>query len=146
MRTEYIGGGISQRKLAMKYGTTYAAIRNRAEKDGWIEARKDAQRKAAVITAQKIAEAKSDNAAVAQRIKAKLLRKLEKEIDALPEKIGSESSGSIIEWGKSKDGNKVRKETTQVNNLRQLTQAFKDLTEDMDLNGDSEQVRIIIDV
>lgn len=118
----------------------------KANSEGWAKLREQARNKAVIKTEQKIASAVSENAVVAARIKAKLLRKLEKEIDNLPEKMGSESSGNIVEWSKSEKGNRVRKETTQVNNLRQLTQAYRDLTGDMDMNGNSDQVRIIIDV
>lgn len=45
IRAEYIGGGISKRKLAAKYDITYAALRNKAETEGWLELREEAQRK-----------------------------------------------------------------------------------------------------
>ena len=124
-------------------------MRNRAEKDGWIEAREEAQRKTAFITAQKIAESASDNAAVAQRIKAKLLKKLEKEIDALPELVGSETRHTVTDNNYTEGKNprlKNSKEVSKAYRLRDLTAAYKDLTEDMNLGGNVEQVRIIIDV
>lgn len=103
---------------------------------------------------QKAAQTASDNAAIAQRIKAKLLKRLEREIDALPELIGSETRQTILEneYLTNEKGKAIgqkpskAKEATKAYNLRQLTQAYKDLTEDMNLNGDNEQVRIIIDV
>lgn len=106
-------------------------MRSRADAEGWVNDRTKAERKVVAQTTQKVADLASDNATRAERIKRKLLIRLEREIDALPEKIGSESSGSIIEWTKNQHGNKIRKETTQVNKLRDLTAAYKDLTEDM---------------
>ena len=75
-----------------------------------------------------------------------MLKKLEKEIDALPEKIGSESTGTKMEFGKNDRGNKTRTIQSQTYKLRDLTAAYKDLTDDMNLTSESEPVRIVIDV
>ena len=105
-----------------------------------------------MLLEQKTADAASNNAAIAQRIKEKLLKRLEKEIDALPEKIGSESTGSKIVYEKGKKGEdgKTKPNTktisSQTYKLKDLTAAYKDLTDDMNLNGSTEQVRIVIDV
>ena len=65
IRAEYIAGGISQRKLAKKYGLTYAALRNKAEIEGWVSLRDDVQRKSNAEATQKTAEAAADNATIA---------------------------------------------------------------------------------
>ena len=83
---------------------------------------------AAVDTAKKTAE---DNAAKAARIKSKLLTRLEKEIDNLPDLVGSEASINEVQWNKDKNGNKVRTERTLARKLKDLTSAYKDLTDDM---------------
>lgn len=145
IRAEYIGGGISQRKLAAKYGVSYPSLRFKAEQEGWVKDREETERKAMAITTQKIAAAKSDNAAIAQRIKTKLLRKLEKEIDALPDSIGSETRNTVTESSAAK-GTRTRKEASKAYNIRDLAMAYKQLTDDMNLNSSDEQVRIIIDV
>ena len=118
----------------------------RANKEKWAQHREQAHNKSVTLIEQKTATAASENAAIAQRIKAKLLRKLEKEIDALPEKIGSESSGTNITFGKDGKGNKTRSIASQTYKLRDLTAAYKDLTDDMNLTNESEPVRIVIDV
>ena len=94
---------------------------------------------------QKVADVASENALVAQRIKSKLLRKLEKEIDSLPESIGSETKNSLVEKSHEKGKTKV-KEATKSYKLRDLASAYRDLTDGMNLNTSAEQVRIIIDV
>ena len=99
-----------------------------------------------MLIEQKTADAASENAATAQRIKAKLLRKIEKEIDNLPDKMGSEYVNGGVEYGKNEKGNKIRREVSHVYKLRDLAAAYKDLTDDMNLNANSEPVRIIIDV
>lgn len=117
----------------------------RANREKWNDQRATAYSKATEIIQQKTATAASENAAIAQRIKEKLLRKLEKEIDALPDFTGSETRNSVVEKTADKGAHRM-KEATKVYKLRDLTAAYKDLTEDMNLNGNNEQVRIIIDV
>lgn len=127
---------------------------DKANKEQWAKKRNNAHNKAMMLTEQKTANAASENAAIAQRIKAKLLKKLEKEIDALPDLIGSETRQTILEneyftndKGKPIGAKPVKaKEATKAFKLRDLTAAYRDLTEDMDINGKTEPVRIIIDV
>lgn len=126
LHDEYIAGGISQRKLAAKYGIEYGKIRDKSIRDGWVKDRERAMSKAQARVEQKIAEAAADNATVAARIKAKLLRKLEKELDNLPESIGTETRQSVIERDKGRS-----KEATKVFKLRDLAAAYRDLTADM---------------
>lgn len=126
LHDEYIAGGISQRKLAAKYGIDYGRIRDKSIRDGWVKDRERAMSKAQAKVEQKIATTAADNATIAARIKAKLLRKLEKELDSLPDSIGTETRQSMIERDKGKT-----KEATKVFKLRDLTAAYKDLTDDM---------------
>ena len=107
-----------------------------------------------MLAEQKAAAAGSENAATAQRIKAKLLRKLEKEIDALPDLIGSETRQTLLEndYQRNEKGKVIgsrplkTKEATKSYNIRDLTAAYVNLTKDMDLTGSNDQVRNIIDV
>ena len=133
IRAEYIAGGIGQRKLAEKHGVKYSALRFQADSEGWVEARNQAKQKAIAKTAQKTAEAAATNAATAQRIRAKLLARLEREIDALPEKIGSSNRKSMTSYEYSVTGTAKRPkavgEISTEYRLRDLTAAWKDLTE-----------------
>lgn len=103
---------------------------------------------------QKAAVMQSSNAEIALRIKEKLLKKLEKEIDALPDLIGSETKQTILEneYLMNEKGKPIgtkpqkTKEATKAYRLRELTAAYRDLTSDMTLNVGSEPVRIVIDV
>ena len=112
----------------------------RANKEGWATLRKQADSKSVEIAQQKTANAVSENAAIAQRIKAKLLRRLEREIDKLPENIGSEYVTGGVEYGKNEKGNRIRKEVTHAYKLRDLTAAYKDLTDDMPMEEDSTTI------
>ena len=55
------------------------------------------------------------------------------------------SRNSMTEKSGGKDRT-VLKEVTKAYKLRDLTAAYKDLTDDMNLNANTEPVRIIIDV
>lgn len=131
IRAEYIGGGISQRRLALKYGISVDALLKKANREKWRELRDGAVQKGALIAQQKVAEANADNATIAARIKNKLLIRLEKEIDRLPESIGSEHTKTAVEYGKTEKGAKMRKEASTSFKLKDLTAAYKDLTDDM---------------
>ena len=133
IRAEYIGGNISQRKLAAKYGVSPDVLMQKANKEHWKQDRDKAISRGLAKSQQKAADAIADNSVIAARIRAKLLRKLEREIDALPDKIGSEHSTGITEYGKSEKGAKQRKEVVTAYKLRDLTAAFKDLTADMQM-------------
>ena len=133
IRSEYIGGGTSYRKLAKKYGVSINTLSPLATAEGWVKMRQEAQDKATAKALQKTADIAADNATIAARIRTKLLRKLEKEIDALPDMIGSETRNSVTENEFSKDGRRIQKvkEAAKAFKLRDLAAAYKDLTADM---------------
>lgn len=90
-----------------------------------------------VETSQKAIESASsvakDNAILAAEIKHELLTRLLYEVKNLPKDgtIGSESAVNVVEWGQNKKGGKQRIEKTKVQKLKDLTGAYKDLTDDM---------------
>lgn len=131
IRAEYIGGDISQRALADKYGVTPAALMKRASREGWMKDHNTAYEMAAEKSREKLAEAVSNNADIAARIKEKLLRRLEAEIDALPPELGSETRRIIRDGGKHGGSGK---EIVKSYKLRDLTAAYRDLTEDLPKN------------
>lgn len=151
IRAEYIGGATSQRKLAEKHGVPYSTLRDRAEREKWSEQRNKARDKAIAKSVQKAADATSSSAITAQRIREKLLAKLEKEIDSLPDVIGSNYHNGVTTLEYGKDG-KSRKPTKTKDmymdyRLKDLTAAWKDLTEGLPLDGtDNSAVTVIIDV
>lgn len=127
IQAEYIGGNIGQKRLAEKHGIAYGSLRKKAEAEGWYALKKSAIREAGVKAAQKTAEAASDNALTAARIKAKLLDRLEKLADVVLE--------ATEERTYDYDGN-----LTEINRLRDLTAAYKDLTGDMPKGEAGEEV------
>ena len=144
IKAEYVTG-TSQKKLAEKYHVSRDSIARHSRQEGWTAERIKAKAEITQNVIQKTANAEAENAVIASRIKAKLLRKLEKEIDALPDSIGSETRNSVTEKSGSKDKTTLR-EMTKAFRLRDLTSAYKDLTEGMNTNENTEPVRIVIDV
>ena len=94
IKAEYIAGGISQRKLAEKYGVSASNLMRRANREGWNKRREDAERKAIAKTeqrtAEKTAELASDNAVLIERIKTGLLKRLVNMVEEYPDKNAAE--------------------------------------------------------
>jgi hypothetical protein len=117
IRAEYIGGGISQRKLAKKYGIAEGTMLQRANVEGWKALRNQAEIKSITNTQQKTADAAADNAVLAADIKKRLLLRLSR----AEQKFPMDATEVRTQAGKS----------TAIFKLRDLTAAYKDLTEDM---------------
>ena len=118
IQAEYIGGNIGQARLAKKHGVAFGSLRRKAKTEGWYQLKQSAIHEAGIKAAQKTAEAASDNAVTAARIKAKLLDRLEKLTDV----VLTATEERTYDY----DGN-----LTEINRLRDLTAAYKDLTGDL---------------
>ena len=116
VRAEYIAG-TSQRKLAEKYGCNRAAIERRCRIEKWSEARNDARAKVQEKIIQKTAEKAADNATIAADLKKNLLLRLQRIEEHYP------MDATEV---KTKIGN-----SWAVYRIRDLTAAYKDLTEDL---------------
>ena len=134
IRAEYIGGGISQRKLAKKYGVAEGTLLDIANRESWKAMRDAAAIKSITASEQKTADAAADNAVIAADIKKALLLRLKR-----------------IEQKYPMDATEVR--TRQGNNtaifrIRDLTGAFKDLTDDIQTssNATNELLQSLLDL
>lgn len=119
IRAEYIAGGISQRKLAEKYGVSRTMLERRCRLEHWAAEREAAKAKVQEKVIQKTAEAAADNVVTAERIKGRLLEQLEALIERT-QLTATETRDYDFE------GN-----LKEINRLRDLTAAFKDLTGDL---------------
>lgn len=150
IRAEYIAGGTSYRKLAKKHNISVNTLSPIATAEGWPKLRQEAQDRATAKSIQKTAEIASDNATIAARIRTKLLRKLEREIDALPDMLGSETRNSVTENEFSQDGRRIQKvkEAAKSYRLRDLAAAYKDLTADMAMpeQGGNELLQSLLEL
>lgn len=117
IRAEYIGGGISQRKLAKKYGVSDTTLMKKANAEGWHKLREKAEIKSTAQAQQKTAEAAADNALIAADIKKRLLLRLKR----IEEKYPFDATEVRTHEGKS----------TVTFRIKDLTAAYRDLTDDM---------------
>lgn len=89
IKAEYIAGGISQRKLAEKYGVSASNLMRKANREQWNKRREAAESKAIARTeqktAEKTAEIASDNAVLLERAKTALLGKVVSMIENFPD-------------------------------------------------------------
>ena len=127
LQAEYISGGISLRKLAEKYDMSKGHLMNRATKEQWAAKRKQASNKALAKAEQKAVNIAADNATIALRIKQKLLKRIEKEIDALPEDMGTETYHEKTK--RTEDGAKIV--SGKKYRINDLAQSYKALVGDM---------------
>ena len=121
---EYIGGGISQRKLAAKYDISVDILLKKANREHWKDDREKASNKAATKAQQKIAVAAADNATIAEDLKKRLLLRLKR----IEEKYPMDATEV-----RTRQGN-----NTAIFRIRDLTAAYKDLTENMQINDSAE--------
>lgn len=117
IRAEYIGGGISQRKLAKKYGVSDTTLMKKANAEGWHKLREKAESKSTAQAQQKTAEVAADNAVIAADIKRRLLLRLKR----IEEKYPFDATEVRTHEGKS----------TVTFRIKDLTAAYRDLTDDM---------------
>lgn len=117
LHAEYIGGGISQRKLAAKYGVSPDALMQKANREGWKKDRDKAVSKGIAKIQQKSAEKMADNATLAADLKQRLLMR----ISRIEQKYPFDATEIQTREGKS----------TVTFRIRDLTAAYKNLTEDI---------------
>ena len=133
IRAEYIGGGISQRKLAKKYGVSDTTLMKKANAEGWHKMRQKAEIKSTAQAQQKTAEAAADNAVIAADMKKRLLLRLQR----IEQKYPFDATEIRTQEGKN----------TVTFRLRDLTAAYKDLTADMATGtGNNELLQSLYDM
>lgn len=140
IRAEYIAGGTSYRKLCSKYGVTLNMVQRRGKDENWQALKEEASNRSNTEAIQRTAEAAADNAAIAQRIRTKLLLRLEREIDSMPDTVGSDSHQSTSQRIRGENGNYTIKDAYRAYKLKDLTAAWKDLTGDLSIEDDTEDI------
>ena len=83
IKAEYIAGGTSYRKLAEKYKTTLAAVRNVAQKEKWVELKAQAQHKADTKMVESVSSKTAKRATNIVDVADKLLDKIAEIVDAV---------------------------------------------------------------
>ena len=81
-KAEYIAGGISYKRLAEKYGVSFSIIRRAAEKEKWTDLKAQAVQKTSMKIVESVAEQNGTHTVGVIDVADKLLKKIEKMIDA----------------------------------------------------------------
>lgn len=132
IKAEYVAGGISQRALAEKYGISQATVERRAKKEKWTTKRREAEGKSIEKVAEKTAEIVADNAVVLERIKSKILAKVEKMVDAYDTDATEYSTVQKTEKGKKAAILKYK--------IRDLAAVYESLSDKADKPGQGADV------
>lgn len=119
IRTEYQTGTASLRDLSKKYGVPWSTLRARAYREKWGEGRKNAQTKIEQKVVKEAEKKAADNATLAADIKRKGLLLLDRLFDEFETVTATEH--------RDYKGRNL----TDIKRLRDLTAAYKDLTDDM---------------
>ena len=118
VRADYING-MTLKGLAEKYGVSFSSVQKRCIREKWTETRKAAKIKVDEYVIQNTSEKVADNATLAADIKRKGLLLLNKLFDDYMQY-------TVTEHRESKNPG-----TVDIKRLRDLTAAYKDLTEDI---------------
>ena len=118
IKAEYVSGTDSLRELSAKYKVPWSTLRQRAYREKWGADRKKTQTKVEQIVVKEAAKKAADNATIAADIRRKGLILLDGLFDDFAEVRATEHRES-------------RRGVTDIKRLRDLTAAYKDLTDDM---------------
>lgn len=130
IRAEYIGGA-SYGALSKKYNISKSTLHKYGTREKWNEQREQAVDAVRTASIKATAKESASNAVVAERIRGKLLKILEREIDALPDRIGTASFVSRVQNGKDDKGKNYTEKTGQEFSLKDLAAVYKSLADDI---------------
>lgn len=134
IKAEYIAGHISQRALAEKYGVPMTTLVKHAKKEKWTAKRREAENKAVEKASERTAETVADNAVTLERIKTKILAKLETMVDAYNENATEYKTVKAINGGKGK------KPAVLVYKMRDLAAVYESLSDKVTKPGQGADI------
>lgn len=106
IKAEYVRGGMSQRKLAEKYGVPSRTLEERARTEKWTQLRKEISRKAAEKMVEKTADIQADTAAKMLQMQSEaalvVYGKLMSTLKNFPDGIGTKNVRETVEVKKLK--------------------------------------------
>ena len=131
IKNEYINTGISQRKLAEKYGISYNTLKDRANKEKWAEQREQQHiritSRTHQKTADKIVKSEVDRIANILALGDKLSARIDKAIGQL--------ETAFV------DGEEIETGIVDVRGLRSLVQSVKDLKDIVRTDDNGDEIR-----
>lgn len=166
IKNEYINGNISYRKLAEKYNISFSALRLVAEKEKWVDLKKEQQHKISTKLAQKtadlIVDKEVDRIARITFLADRLSDKLEQAIEELDRAMVTHKTKiKTVEYNHEIAKGKPTKEVIEEEEklievigiidkagLKQLTAALKDIKDiqTADNNTDTTTLDRVIEV
>ena len=106
IKAEYVRGGISQQKLADKYGVPVRSVKEHARKEKWSELRKEACTKAAQKMVEKTADVQADTVAKMLQMQSEaalaIYGKLLGTLKTFPDGVGTKNVRETVEVKKLK--------------------------------------------
>ena len=119
IKAEYVSGVESLKSLSEKHGVPFSTIRRRSERENWTADREAARIEIRQNVVRETAKKTADNATLAADIKRKGLLILDRLMDEFETVKGTEHRDY------------TGRNLTDIKRLRDLTAAYKDLTDDM---------------
>ena len=134
IKTEYIAGGTSYRKLAEKYNVSFSTLRKIAAKENWTELRNKARAESDTKIIKTVDKKNAEQAEMVTTIANKLLTKLGEAID-LVDVIDSQTFKQYTSALKDlkdikgiKSESDMREQEARIANLRRQAEADADKT------------------
>lgn len=101
IKAEYIRGGISQQKLADKYGVHRSTLQGRMQREGWQQLREEAAAKTGQKLVEKTAESEADFLAEVNRMQKQAIKEAYKKvlesIKRFPDGVGTKTVRETVE-------------------------------------------------
>ncbi|MBR1560811.1 MAG: hypothetical protein IJ646_11285 [Clostridia bacterium] len=148
IKAEYVRGGISQQKLADKYGVSISTIERRARLEKWTELRKAREGKAAEKLVEKTADIQADTAARLMQMQSEaalaIYGKLLANITNYPEGVGTKTMRETVEVKKVTVNGEAREfplKSAFVNDLEAVVRSMASLARLYGLDAASKMSR-----
>ncbi|MBR1821744.1 MAG: hypothetical protein IJ769_08990 [Clostridia bacterium] len=148
IKAEYVRGGISQQKLADKYGVPYDTLHKRASKEKWTQLRAEADTKAAQKLPEKIADIQADTAARLMQMQSEaalaVYAKLMANIANYPDGVGTKTMRETVEVKKVTVNGEAREfplKSAFVNDLEAAVRSMTSLARLYGIDAASQQSR-----
>lgn len=97
IKTEYLRGGASYRKLAAKYGVSFSTLEKRARSERWSAQRREVSEKAATKARRKIVAQRVKDLEMLDKSRSLLIQKLNRSIEKFPDIPGNRMEQSVSE-------------------------------------------------
>ena len=127
IKAEYIAGGTSYRKLATKYGVSPTTLTKVAGREGWVEARQQADIKKTSKIVDAVSEKEAKKAVDIVDVADKLLNKIADVIDLISDTQGLKHISSALKDIKDIKGFKsaadMREQEARIRNLEKQAEA-----------------------